>query len=137
MLKDPVSNTLESLEEEFPYTTPTHIHIPLSQTRSCSSRLPCKVVTPWVLKLSALYILSSKVWLREVLFREVRWLQVLFPNACLWKFPDCSVVRTLCFQYRGLCSVPGWETKILCTVQEKKKSMENSNTCLHQNHLGT
>ena len=120
MLRDPVSNTLESLEEDFSYTTPTPTHIPLSQTWSCSSRLPCKVVTPWVLTLSALYIWSSKVWLREVLFREVRWLQVLFPNACLWKVLDCPVVRTLCFQCRGLCSIPGWETKILYTVQEKK-----------------
>ena len=121
MLWDPVSNTPQSLEEEFPNTTPTPTHIPLSQTRSCSSRLPCEVVTPWVLKLSALYIRSSKVWLREVLFREVWWLQVLFPNACLWKFPDCPVVKTLCFQCRSLCSIPGWEAKILYTVQEKKK----------------
>ena len=136
MLRDPVSNTLESLEEEFPYTTPTPPHIPLSQTPSCSSRLPCKVVTPWVLKLSAFYIWSSKVWLREVLFREVRWLQVLFPNACLWKVPDCPVVRTLCFQCRAY--VPSLVGKLRsCILCRKKKSMENSNTCLHQNHLGT
>ena len=40
MLRDPVSNTLESLEEEFPYTTPTPPHIPPHPTMVLPALIP-------------------------------------------------------------------------------------------------
>ena len=31
----------------------------------------------------------------------------------MWEFPGGPVVRTQCFRCPGLCSIPGWGTKIM------------------------
>ena len=41
-----------------------------------------------------------------------------------WDFPGSPVVRTRCFHCRGLFSIPGGRTKILCGVAKKKKKKE-------------
>ena len=33
-----------------------------------------------------------------------------FKNYKFWNFPDCPVVKTLCFQCGGFSSIPGWVT---------------------------
>ena len=45
-----------------------------------------------------------------------------------WDFPGGPVAKTLCFQCRGIGSIPGQGTKIPHAVLHSQKKMPDSNT---------
>ena len=54
-----------------------------------------------------------------------RKLELMSPSSKIpkhWDFPGDPLVKTICFQYRGLGSIPGWGTKIPDTMEHSRKT---------------